>query len=992
MARRWSLPANDEAAISTPEKKEFRNHIIGVIVTSPVAIRPQLANVLNNVLGVDFPQEWPEFLDNTVKLLKEPSVESVYAGLLCLLELSRVYRWRSKDRRKGLDTIIQASFPILLHIGGGLVDEESSLAGDMMRIIFKVYKSITWLELSSELQNMSSLVPWGQLFLKVITKVPPTEAMVGDLDAREAHAWWRAKKWAYFSLDRLFQRYGDPTQLGSETAEDYGEFARLFTAHFAPEIMKCYLGQVQNWSTDPKTHWLSPRSLYFISSFLTSCVKPKSTWALLKDNFDSLVEHFVFPQICQTADDLDLWEADPQEYINKRIDIYDDYSSPDVAAINFLVACCSRKKTTCFIHTLEFVNKELNFYQQAPEAQKNPIRKEAALRMIGTLSHLILREKSPVKPMMEQFFASHVFPEFNSPVGYLRARACEMMNRFADIEFQDQQNLAIAYEGVMKCLMERELPVRVEAALALQPLISQDFVHNAMVQSIPKIMKVLLQLANEVDVDSLSNVMEEFVEVFASELTPYAVELAEQLRDTFLRIMQDSADNQGLAAEDNFEWDNMDDKSLAALGILNTLGTLILSLENTPEALFKLEETVLPVIHFVLSNEIIDLYAEAFEIIDSCTFSAKVITPTMWGVFETVHKAFKDSGMDYMDEILPSLDNYVTFGADKIAQTPTYQAVIFDIIYTVFTNDRLGVQDRLAATKLAQIFLLNLKGHIDQYLHPIMNLVFQRLSDPKEHKMKLYRTLLLETLVNALYYNPRAGLEYLESNNGVAPFFSLWLSSLDQFVRVHDKKLVILAIIALLSLPVDQIPASVQQDWAQLSTAMIAVFKTLPAALKRREDAQQRLTQDNSEFGQTSGSHDDTEEDWDEDGLDEFPDEDQDAPDTAGQAYLDFLGKEATRLSNPTSTGDGDEYGDDNDEDDQVVDDAMAEDVLFVSPLDKYDTYIMAKTFFHGLHEANPALYEQYTSGWDADTQAEFQSVMTIANTNETLLAAKGMM
>jgi len=50
-----------------------------------------------------------------------------------------------------------------------------------------------------------------------------------------------------------------------------------------------------------------------------------------------------------------------------------------------------------------------------------------------------------------------------------------------------------------------------------------------MQQNIADIMQQLLKLANEVDVDALSNVMEEFVEVFASELTPFAVQLTEQL-------------------------------------------------------------------------------------------------------------------------------------------------------------------------------------------------------------------------------------------------------------------------------------------------------------------------------------------------------------------------------------------------------------------------------------------------------------------------------
>lgn len=39
----------------------------------------------------------------------------------------------------------------------------------------------------------------------------------------------------------------------------------------------------------------------------------------------------------------------------------------------------------------------------------------------------------------------------------------------------------------------------------------------------------LLNLTNEIDVDTLASVMEEFVEVFAEQLAPFAVQLCSQL-------------------------------------------------------------------------------------------------------------------------------------------------------------------------------------------------------------------------------------------------------------------------------------------------------------------------------------------------------------------------------------------------------------------------------------------------------------------------------
>lgn len=45
-----------------------------------------------------------------------------------------------------------------------------------------------------------------------------------------------------------------------------------------------------------------------------------------------------------------------------------------------------------------------------------------------------------------------------------------------------------------------------------------------------------------------------------------------------------------------------DEKSLAALGILNTLETLLLSLDSSPEVVARIEHAVVPVIKAVLEN------------------------------------------------------------------------------------------------------------------------------------------------------------------------------------------------------------------------------------------------------------------------------------------------------------------------------------------------------------------------------------------------------
>lgn len=223
-----------------------------------------------------------------------------------------------------------------------------------------------------------------------------------------------------------------------------------------------------------------------------------------------------------------------------------------------------------------------------------------------------------------------------------------------------------------------------------------------MVPSLPFIMQELLNLTNEIDIDTLATTMEEFVEVFADQLTPFAVQLCTQLRDTFLRIMEDFAQSNQAAGDDNDDdgdFDDISDKTMAAMGVLKTIGTLILSLESTPEILQQLENALLPVITYTLKNKIVDLYNEIFEIIDSCTFSAKRVTPTMWSVFDLIYECFKDCGIDYMDEMLPPLDNYISYGRDVFVANENVQRMMFDIIDTVMKSDRLSETDRVCGCK-----------------------------------------------------------------------------------------------------------------------------------------------------------------------------------------------------------------------------------------------------------------------------------------------------
>lgn len=48
-------------------------------------------------------------------------------------------------------------------------------------------------------------------------------------------------------------------------------------------------------------------------------VKPKSTWALVKPEYEFLVSSFVYPQLSFNAAKQELWQTDPVDYIRTSI-------------------------------------------------------------------------------------------------------------------------------------------------------------------------------------------------------------------------------------------------------------------------------------------------------------------------------------------------------------------------------------------------------------------------------------------------------------------------------------------------------------------------------------------------------------------------------------------------------------------------------------------------------------------------------------------------
>ena len=229
-------------------------------------------------------------------------------------------------------------------------------------------------------------------------------------------------------------------------------------------------------------------------SFQSQAIKPKVTWYEMQNHLEMLITKLIFPLCCFSDQDEALWHDDPAEFIREKLNPFSEVYDPVSACSNLLIDLAKTRKKIVFNSILSFLNVILNKYLETPVKDRNAREKDGALYMVGCLSHLI--EGTSVHSEMESFLVAHVLPELQSSFPFLRARACWIFQQFNTIHFSNPKNALYAWEGVSQCMTDKDLPVKVQAALAVGSLLEYDVVRESMRSYAVQIMQVLMNLTN----------------------------------------------------------------------------------------------------------------------------------------------------------------------------------------------------------------------------------------------------------------------------------------------------------------------------------------------------------------------------------------------------------------------------------------------------------------------------------------------------------------
>ncbi|XP_059833809.1 importin-8 isoform X4 [Hypanus sabinus] len=860
---------------------------------------------------------------------------------MCLYQLVRTYEFKKAEERDPLIAAMQIFLPRIQQKIIQLLPDSTQFSVLIQKQILKIFYALVQYALPLQLVNKQTMTQWMEIFRTIIDRDVPPETLQVDEDDRPELVWWKCKKWALHLVTRLFERYGSP---GNVTKE-YTEFSEFFFTTYAVGIQQVLLKLVDQHR---QKQYVAPRVLQQILNYLNQGVSHSLTWKQIKPHIQSISEEVVFPLMCYKDEDEELWQEDPYEYIRMKFDVFEDHVSPTTAAQNFLYTAAKKRK--------EVLPKMMSFcYQILTNPSGDPRKKDGALHVIGSLADILLK-KNIYKGQMELMLQNYVFPLFNSDLGYLRARACWVLHSFCKLKFTNDLNLRNAVELVKKSLIEdKEMPVKVEAAIALQSYISnQDHAKQYIKPSVRPVMQELLHVVRETENDDLTNVIQKMICEYSEEMTTIAVDMTQHLAMTFSKVLQSDA------------YEEVEDKTVMAMGILNTIDTILTVVEDHKEITQQLEGICLQVIGLVLQKHVIEFYEEVLSLAYSLT--CQVISPNMWQLLGVLYEVLQQDCFEYFTDMMPLLHNYVTVDTDAFLFNPKNVEIIYNLCKKVLTGDA-GEDAECHAAKLLEVIILQCQGKgIDQCIPLFVEAVLERLT--RGVKTSELRTMCLQVAIAALYYSPMLLVNTLENirfSHSAEPitaqFINQWMNDTDCFLGLHDRKVCIIGLSTLMEM--QNRPEAVDAVAAQILPSLLLLFLGLKRAYASK------VTNEQNENGE--------EENEDAEENEEIPSDEDDIHE-AGQQYLDMLEQQAEE--------------DDDDDDDEWDEDGLEETALegFSTPLDEdsnVDEYQIFTSALLRIQSVDAAWYQTLTAPLSEDQKKQLQEIFTLTEQRKNAAESK---
>jgi importin-7 len=800
-----------DSCFSIEDKRFLKDNIIQCLKLSiPDEIRSQYEEISRIIGHQD--KSWETLIPLIHTYLDSSDPDMIYASLSLLNQLSKEYEYIITEKRNNLKILTSSFLPKLEELLKKLLEEKTPSAYPYISFILQFYWVSFYVEASADHATERALNSWLDKFRAILLLEFDTNKPTSHFEAerRAKEPKMQCKKWASQILYRFFNRYHNyKSQIEINTL-----IGQVFNSNWVKPILDIIISQTFQYTQV----FIPDTILNYYIKYINQAIKHIPSCEYLKTVqlptseyvIPALITQIITPVLLKTPNDHELWTENPIEYIRKEADFSYTFYSSSSAAIDLLVSICERG----------YLQQYLFYLNTSLSSNVEILTKEALIYQVGSISE-ILREQQNLAEQVQEMLKLYVFSELTNPIGFLRARACWAYGQFSAFPFSDPEDQKNVLEKICALVLDPELPVKYEAALTLPKILSWEVSKSRIRGEISNVLKIYLDLINEIDSEEIIEALEDIVTSYSQEVLPFAIELVVQLSGNFIK----------LALKDNPNEE--DDSAMAAVSVLNTIEKIVETVSEKTEELFKISHIVLPLLKYSLSKEGSAYMEEGLNILSSLLYySLDQSLPHLFELFTQVLHSLQESdpyGIEKTEEIFPVLANFI--GKYSSLVNPVLEQVI-NFLLDLIKDD---VSINILSCKVLIVIFERLRSSASVFLPQILPKVFSVVQSTSSHKTK---TICCQVAYTALWADTEPSLLFMDQNKIFKPLFNYSLNSFKYIKEKISRVQVVLGIASLLPL-IPKTPDSLSLE----NSVMI---------FKRLVEMTSLLEQDSEETNETS--------------------------------------------------------------------------------------------------------------------------------------------
>lgn len=384
---------------------------------------------------------------------------------------------------------------------------------------------------------------------------------------------------------------------------------------YVPQILNLVLSQLNEYKNVRVFSLTHPQAVFYYNKmtiqlfvFLKSVIDVAKLYKVIKSHMNFIIND-VFPKaMAITPEERALWEDDPIQFVNQVYDTYYDMTNVRSEAGEFLIYLSKVRANDILNPFLNFLMSSFDSspsshrltrrYNATAPDKRDYMAKEWMLYALELLANNLL-SKDNIRGNVEKVLVDYVYPEFNSPLGFLRARACRLYSSFKKLDL-DPAHLQSVVTSLIRCLDDPEFPVCVSAAISLQSYLNDESRMNLIRPHVRHIVERFITLLQKVAVDEVMQSFDTIINKFQDELLPLSGEILQVLINAFKEYKKD-VDN--------------DTAIFTAMSTMECISSIVLNASTKREYYDNAASLVVPCVMEIFSQQEVDYYDAALMII-----------------------------------------------------------------------------------------------------------------------------------------------------------------------------------------------------------------------------------------------------------------------------------------------------------------------------------------------------------------------------------------